>query len=95
MPTTIFSLIFLGIPATMLYNLLSGILRSLGTAARRCFPDFSSLLNVGLDLLCVVTLKMGVAGAGWATLVSQLISGILCLVYMAKRFPCSIWKRKI
>ena len=31
--------------------------------------------------------KMGVAGAGWATLVSQLISGILCLVYMAKRFP--------
>ena len=47
----------------------------------------SSLLNVGLDLLCVVTLKMGVAGAGWATLVSQLVSGILCLVYMAKRFP--------
>lgn len=81
-------LIFLGIPATMLYNLLSGILRSLGDSRTPLFfLIFSSLLNVGLDLLCVVTLKMGVAGAGWATLVSQLISGILCLVYMAKRFP--------
>lgn len=81
-------LIFLGIPATMLYNLLSGILRSLGDSRTPLFfLIFSSLLNVGLDLLCVVTLKMGVAGAGWATLVSQLVSGILCLVYMAKRFP--------
>ncbi len=80
--------IFLGIPATMLYNLLSGILRSLGDSRTPLFfLIFSSLLNVGLDLLCVVTLQMGVAGAGWATLASQLISGILCLVYIAKKFP--------
>ena len=81
-------LIFAGIPATMLYNILSGILRSLGDSRTPLiFLIFSSLLNVVLDLLCVVTLNMGVAGAGWATLFSQLISGLLCLVYMAKKFP--------
>ena len=78
-------LIFLGIPATMLYNTLSGILRSLGDSRTPLlFLIFSSLLNVALDLLFVVTLKMGVAGAGWATLISQLVSGLLCLVYIAK-----------
>ena len=72
----------------MLYNILSGILRSLGDSRTPLiFLIFSSLLNVVLDLLCVVTLNMGVAGAGWATLFSQLISGLLCLVYMAKKFP--------
>ena len=81
-------LIFLGIPATMLYNLLSGILRSLGDSRTPLmFLIFSSLLNVALDVVCVVTLKMGVAGAGWATLVSQLISGLLCLWYMSRKFP--------
>lgn len=81
-------LIFLGIPATMLYNLLSGIIRSLGDSRTPLmFLIFSSLLNVALDLACIVGLKMGVAGAGLATLLSQLISGLLCLLYMARRFP--------
>ena len=81
-------LIFLGIPATMLYNLLSGILRSLGDSRTPLmFLVFSSLLNVALDIVCVVTLQMGVAGAGWATLISQLISGLLCLLYMDRKFP--------
>lgn len=88
-------LIFLAIPATMLYNLLSGILRSLGDSRTPLmFLIFSSLLNVALDLLCVVALKMGVAGAGWATLISQLISGLLCLVYMSKKFPILHLKRE-
>lgn len=81
-------LIFAGIPATMLYNLLSGILRSLGDSRTPLlFLIFSSVLNVVLDVVCVVTFRMGVAGAGWATLISQLISGLLCLWYMAKKFP--------
>ena len=80
--------IFLGIPATMLYNLLSGIIRSLGDSKTPLyFLIFSSLLNVALDLAFILGLHMGVAGAGWATLLSQLISGALCLVYMAKHFP--------
>lgn len=81
-------LIFLGIPATMLYNLLSGIIRSLGDSRTPLyFLIFSSLLNVVLDLMFIITFRMGVAGAGWATLLSQLISGILCLVYIGKRLP--------
>lgn len=80
--------IFLGIPATVLYNLLSGILRSLGDSKTPLvFLVLSSLLNVGLDILFIVTFQMGVAGAGWATLLSQLISGLLCLLYIGKKFP--------
>ena len=80
--------IFLGIPATMLYNLLSGIIRSLGDSRTPLvFLILSSLLNVVLDIVFIVTFRMGVAGAGWATLLSQLISGVLCLAYMVKRFP--------
>ena len=81
-------LIFLGIPATMLYNLLSGIIRSLGDSRTPLyFLVFSSVLNVLLDLLFIAALKMGVAGAGWATLISQLVSGILCLMYAVAQFP--------
>ena len=42
---------------------------------------------MALDVLFIVGFHMGVAGAGWATLLSQLISGVLCLVFMVKRFP--------
>ena len=81
-------IIFLGIPATMLYNLLAGIIRSLGDSKTPLFfLILSSLLNVALDVLFIVMFRMGVAGAGWATLLSQLISGLLCLYYMSKRFP--------
>ena len=81
-------LIFLGIPATMLYNLLSGIIRSLGDSRTPLyFLIFSSLLNVILDLAFIAGLGMGTAGASLATLLSQLISGLLCLWYMAGHFP--------
>ena len=81
-------IIFLGIPATMLYNLLSGIIRSLGDSRTPLmFLILSSVLNVGLDILFIVVFRMGVAGAGWATLLSQLVSGILCLLFMIRKFP--------
>ena len=87
-------LIFAGIPATMLYNLLSGIIRSLGDSKTPLvFLIVSSLLNVVLDLVCIVWLHMGVAGAGLATLLSQLISGLLCLRYMARHFTILRLKR--
>ncbi len=81
-------IIFLGIPASMLYNLLSGIIRSLGDSKTPLlFLIFSSILNVILDLVLILVVKMGVAGAAVATVLSQLISGILCLVFMIRRFP--------
>ncbi len=80
-------IIFWGIPVTILYNTLSGIIRSLGDSRSPLFfLVFSSLLNVGLDLLCIIRFQMGVAGAAWATVLSQLISGLLCLGYMLRRF---------
>ncbi|MCI8613996.1 MAG: MATE family efflux transporter [Lachnospiraceae bacterium] len=80
-------IIFLGIPATYLYNILSGIIRSMGDSRTPLlFLLLSSGLNIGLDVLCIVAFKMGVAGAAVATVVSQLISGLLCLYYMIKKF---------
>lgn len=80
-------IIFMGIPATYLYNILSGIIRSLGDSKTPLvFLTLSSFLNIGLDLMCILVFHMGVAGAAVATVASQLISGILCLFYMIKKF---------
>lgn len=81
-------IIFLGIGATMLYNIVSGIIRSLGDSKTPLyFLIFSSFLNIGLDLLLIIVFKMGVSGAAIATVVSQLISGVLCLVFLIKNYP--------
>ena len=80
-------IIFLGIPATYLYNLLSGIIRSLGDSRTPViFLVISAMLNIIFDLLAILVLHMGVAGAAWATVLSQLISGILCFLYMRKQY---------
>ena len=80
--------IFLGIGSLMLYNLLAGILRSLGDSTTPLiFLILSSLLNIGLDVLLVWTLNVGVKGAAIATVIAQLISGLGCLVFMIRKFP--------
>lgn len=80
-------IIFLGIPATFLYNMLSGIIRSMGDSKTPLFfLVLSSCLNIGLDLLLIAVFRVGIAGAAIATVVSQLVSGLLCLVYMIKKF---------
>ena len=79
--------IFLCIPATYLYNLLSCTIRSLGDSTTPLiFLVFSSVVNVLLDLFTILVLDMGVAGAGWATITAQAVSGILCLIYMRRKF---------
>ncbi|MBQ9065690.1 MAG: MATE family efflux transporter [Blautia sp.] len=78
--------IFLGIPFTILYNLLAGILRSVGNSrVPFIFLAISTVLNIGLDLFCITVLGWGCAGAAIATVMSQAISGILCLVYILKK----------
>lgn len=80
-------IIFLGIPATLSYNLLSSILRAVGDSATPfMFLVISAVLNIFLDLFCILVLHMGVPGAALATIVSQAVSAILCFVYMRKRF---------
>ena len=79
--------IFLGIPVIYLYNILSGIIRSLGDSKTPLyFLLISSGLNILLDLLFIIELHLGVAGAAWATVISQAIAGICCLIYMRKRY---------
>ena len=76
-------IIFAGIPVTILYNLTSAIIRAMGDSKTPVyFLVMSALLNIVLDLFCILVLKMGVAGAALATVISQAISGICCLVYM-------------
>jgi len=80
--------IFCGIPATILYNFTAGIIRSLGDSKTPViFLAIASVLNIAGDLLCICVLNMGVSGAALATVVSQLISGLLCLFYMRRKFP--------
>ena len=81
-------IIFAGIGATMFYNLLASIVRSLGDSKSPLyFLLFSSVLNVGLDLLLIEVFNMGVRGASVATVVSQIASGILCFIYVKRSFP--------
>ena len=79
--------VFAGIPATYLYNTLAGIIRALGDSKTPVyFLILSSLLNIALDLLFIVQIGTGTAGAAYATVISQAVSGILCLIYMKKKF---------
>ena len=79
--------VFAGIPATYLYNTLAGIIRALGDSKTPVyFLILSSLLNIALDLLLIVQIGTGTAGAAYATVISQAVSGILCLIYMKKKF---------
>ncbi|MGN0321611.1 MAG: MATE family efflux transporter [Oliverpabstia sp.] len=73
-------ILFLGIPASILYNFSSGALRAAGDSRHPFyFLLFSSFLNIGLDYLFIGPLDMKVAGAALATVLSQLISGLLNL----------------
>ena len=78
---------FIGIPATFFYNLLSSIIRALGDSKTPFwFLLLSTVLNIVLDLFCILVLDWGVAGAGIATVVSQGVSAVLCYLYMNRRF---------
>lgn len=79
---------FIGIPCTFFYNLLASIIRALGDSKTPFwFLFFSTLLNVFLDLFCILVLGWGVLGAAVATVFSQGLSAILCYLYMLRKFP--------
>ena len=79
--------IFIGIPVTFLYNILAGIIRSIGDSRTPLiFLIISTFINVILDYVFIAILNMGVLGAALATVISQLISGILCIILVIKKF---------
>lgn len=79
--------IFAGLGATIFYNMLSGVLRAVGDSkSPLIFLVISSFLNIAIDLLFIITFEMGVFGAALATIISQGISAILCLIYIIKNY---------
>ena len=80
-------IVLLGTGATVFYNMISNMLRSLGDSRTPLFfLIFSALLNVVLDLVFILPLGMGVAGAAWATVLSQLLSAVLCTIVGMRNF---------
>ena len=76
--TTYLNIYFIGLPFLFMYNVLSSMFNALGKSRIPLYLlIFSSLLNIGLDIWMVGPLKMGVAGAAWATLIAQGISAVL------------------
>lgn len=90
--------IFAGIPTTMLFNVVSNVLRALGDSKTPLsFLVGGCVLNILLDVLLILYTPLGVMGAGVATVIAQLLAGAACVVYIHKAFPAlrlhrSDWK---
>ena len=81
-------IIFLGMPFTLLYNYMASILRSIGDSRTPfIFLAISAVLNILLDVFCIVTLHWGCAGAAIATIISQAVSGIACTYFIVRNYP--------
>lgn len=81
-------IICLGMGCLVLYNLMASILRAVGNSkVPLYFLILSSFINIVLDLTFIIVFHMGVAGAAYATVISQGISAILCIIYMMTRVP--------
>lgn len=79
--------VFFAIPVTVLYNMCGGVMRSLGDSKTPVIAiTIAALLNIVLDYTFILAFHMGVEGAAWATVISQLISGLWCLLVIRKRF---------
>lgn len=76
---------FLGAVASMIYNMGSGILRAMGDSRRpMIFLIISCFVNILLDILCVIVLRLGIAGAAVATVLSQVISAFLVILILIR-----------
>ena len=87
-PFTYCAVIFGGIGAQLFYNFICSFLRSMGDSVTPLlFLLFSTVLNIGLDLLFIIVFRWGVAGAAAATVSAQLISTVACFVYAFVKYP--------
>ena len=78
-------LYFAGLLFSVLYNMASGILNAVGNSKRSLlYLAIASFTNIVLDLLFIPVLKMGIAGAAIATYISQVLSAVLCMLYVMR-----------
>ncbi len=88
MAVTYIRMVFIGISATLLYNIVSAMMRALGDSKHPLyFLVFASFLNVALDLLFILVFNLGVFGAALATIVAQAVAGLASLAYFWRAFP--------
>lgn len=88
-------IIFCGLIFTFLYNVYASTLRSIGDSKTPLiFLIISSFLNVGMDIVFVVYLKMGVSGAALATVIAEMFSSIFCITYVYMKIPMLRFSRK-
>jgi len=77
-----------GLIVTAAYNALAAVLRALGDSKSPLyFLIISAIINVVLDIVFIVNFGMGVEGCGYATVIAQAVSALLCLIYIVKKFP--------
>ena len=82
------TMIFLGLPFTMLYNMEASLLRAIGNSVvPLLFLAFSSVLNIILDVWFLGSLHMGIQGAAIATVLAQAVSALLGLFYLYRSYP--------
>ena len=80
--------IFAGIFSSMAFNLLSNIFRSIGDAKTPLyFLVIACIMNIILDVVFIAGFGMGVEGAGYATVLSQIFSALACILYIWKKIP--------
>lgn len=88
-------IIYWGIIASILYNLIGSIVKALGDSKTPLyFLIISSVLNIILDVVFIACFNMGVEGAAIATVISQLFAGILCIIYSIKKYEIIRLKRE-
>ena len=88
-------IILAGLPFTCLYNLLSGILRSIGnTRVALSFLAAAITMNIALDFLFIGILRLGTGGAAAATILSQFFSAICCFLYLRDTYPGLLCRRE-
>ncbi len=82
------SVILAGLVAAACYNICAAILRAIGDSfTPLIFLIVATILNIFLDYAFILYFHMGVAGAAWATIISQALSAVLCFLYMYKKYP--------
>ncbi len=90
-----FRIILFGMTGAMLYNVCAGLFRAIGDSLTPLlFLIASTFVNIGLDLLFVCVFHLGVAGAAWATILSQYGSFACCFIYMRKRYDILLFGKK-
>ena len=90
-----FQYYFFGVLAVVMYNMCTSIMNALGDSKRPLyFLLVASVLNIGLDLLCILIFRMGAFGAAFATVFSQAVAGIGSLIYIGRHYPELKWSRE-